>query len=446
MLKLSDYKIFQFADKYYLLVVKSAAIFEIDLELKNLLEVKEGYIDIDNFTGDKDNLISSFKKVLLLDDEENNFKLINGEISSVVLMLSQACNLRCKYCYAGDGEYQDKGFMTKEVAKEAIDFLFRESKRERLHIVLFGGEPLLNFTLFKYCVEYAKSKAVSENKKLSFSTTTNGTLLTKEIADFLIKNKFGITISIDGDKNTHDANRVDKFGFGTYDKIVNDIDNFLDIKKLNARATISSVNTSIDEIYSHLSKLGFGSVRLSTSVNTMSEKNYQDLIKSNKKMIQDFKINLEKNNFKECMNNSNIMSILNRLLEGGVRQKFCGAGNNMIAVDKQGEIYACHRLVDVKSSSYGNVKKTYDYSAKETILNQLSDVHNNSDCSKCWALSICGGGCPAENYYINNSYNIPHKLTCDLYRTNLEDILNIYVNLTDNQKSLLFYNKKGLAC
>ena len=54
-------------------------------------------------------------------------------------MMVQECNLRCKYCYAGDGEYNEKGRMSIMTAKSAIDYLLEQSgDRDDLSIVFLG--------------------------------------------------------------------------------------------------------------------------------------------------------------------------------------------------------------------------------------------------------------------------------------------------------------------
>ena len=65
--------------------------------------------------------------------------------TSLTLMISQACNLRCKYCYGDGGEYSNMGYMTYEVAKNAVDFFVSNTEEQKLNICFFGGEPLLNF-------------------------------------------------------------------------------------------------------------------------------------------------------------------------------------------------------------------------------------------------------------------------------------------------------------
>jgi len=54
----------------------------------------------------------------------------------------------------------------------------------------YGGEPLLEFELIKKCVEYTKS--IIEGKRVKFNMTTNGTLMSDEIMDYLFENEFNV--------------------------------------------------------------------------------------------------------------------------------------------------------------------------------------------------------------------------------------------------------------
>ena len=74
-------------------------------------------------------------------------------------------------------------------------------------MTFFGGETLLNFNSDAISVLYAKTQAAEVGKTVDFSLTTNATLLTEEIVDFLAENRIGVTVSIDGDKELHDRMR-----------------------------------------------------------------------------------------------------------------------------------------------------------------------------------------------------------------------------------------------
>lgn len=179
------------------------------------------------------------------------------QLNSITLQVTQRCNLRCKYCaYSGIYENRSHGDydMSIDTAIKAIDFLVEHSvDSERLIIAFYGGEPLLQFTLIKKCVEYTK-KAI-HGREVEFTITTNGTLLTTEILDFLDENNFLITISLDGDKESHDRNRRfaanDKGSFNVIIKNVNRLINgYPKLYKFMNFNVVMDTDNDFDEINS----------------------------------------------------------------------------------------------------------------------------------------------------------------------------------------------------
>lgn len=147
----------------------------------------------------------------------------NGH-NQMILVVTEKCNIRCKYCvYSGNYDNQrEHGHkeMSFEIAKKAIDIFYKNQVRaiqnNSLHLPLlgfYGGEPLLNFQLIKDSVAYAKEVF---NGNIKFLMTTNGTILTDEIADFLIQNNFALSISLNGSETENDRLRVFENGLGTF--------------------------------------------------------------------------------------------------------------------------------------------------------------------------------------------------------------------------------------
>lgn len=140
-------------------------------------------------------------------------------ITQMELILTQGCNLACGYCF----EKEMLGYrrMPEDIARKAIDLLFNYSGHsENLNTTLFGGEPLLNLPALKSTVKYAEKKAAERGKSIFFNMTTNGTLITENIAEYLSAHKIKALVSIDGMQATHDRFRTDKSGKGTFEPAV----------------------------------------------------------------------------------------------------------------------------------------------------------------------------------------------------------------------------------
>jgi uncharacterized protein len=138
----------------------------------------------------------------------------NFPLQRIVLNTTNQCNLSCTYCYEYSADKISKTdgkpkFMAPSVAESSIDLLIKESgDRPSIHVTFFGGETLMNFQMLRSATDYAKRKCAEAGKQVEFSLTTNATLLTEQIADFIAEHKIGVTVSIDGNRELNDKMRV----------------------------------------------------------------------------------------------------------------------------------------------------------------------------------------------------------------------------------------------
>lgn len=280
VIKFYPYKEFFIDEKIYLYTINTSGLFEIDNITKAILAC-EG-MTIGEACKRLQETITREEVVNILSEmslagfmrnsiRQNDFldKEVNKKISAIILMVVQECNLRCVYCYGNGGEYTNKGIMSEKTAFDSVDFLINNSDDEELFITFFGGEPLLNFKLIKEVVEYCKKREIDTRKKFRYSITTNGTLINKEIEEFLKDNKFIIQISIDGEKEKHNANRYDINGIGSYETVIKKTENLRKDSLVSARATISSNNMGYVEIFEHLVSLGFCVVPIAIAKNML---------------------------------------------------------------------------------------------------------------------------------------------------------------------------------
>jgi uncharacterized protein len=130
----------------------------------------------------------------------------------LILELTQQCNLRCSYCVYGSfyDRYRKHNptKMSHEAAYAAVDD-FLDHLEDGGFISFYGGEAFLEFELLKDIVHYAEASAAKKGiDNLGFSVTSNGTLLTDEKIKFIVDHKFAVSVSIDGDRDTHDRYRI----------------------------------------------------------------------------------------------------------------------------------------------------------------------------------------------------------------------------------------------
>lgn len=136
---------------------------------------------------------------------------------------SGLCGLRCRYCFYHDEtakrEQASYGIM-EEAVLEAVIQRALASATQSCTFSFQGGEPTLaGLDFFRRAVELARQ--YNKNRvQVCFSLQTNGMDLTPAWADFLAENHFLVGLSLDGVKETHDANRVTPQGEGTFQRVL----------------------------------------------------------------------------------------------------------------------------------------------------------------------------------------------------------------------------------
>lgn len=148
---------------------------------------------------------------------------IRNALGMIQLEITERCNLRCGYCCYNPHFKEKRNHGTRDmsldIALKAIDHLAESSRfKEDVAVTFYGGEPLLRFPFIKSCVKYARNRL--KKKNLSFSITTNATLITSHITKFFSDEAFGVHVSIDGPQDIHDEYRKDIKGLGSFQRTI----------------------------------------------------------------------------------------------------------------------------------------------------------------------------------------------------------------------------------
>ena len=114
-------------------------------------------------------------------------------LGSLTLHLTEECNLGCRYCFQ---KRRSRSLGFSSVTK-ALEF-FKDAFDPQSFICFYGGEPLLEFNTIRRTVAYIQNHPALRRKKLRYSISTNGSLLTNEILRFLNKHRFRVNLSHDG--------------------------------------------------------------------------------------------------------------------------------------------------------------------------------------------------------------------------------------------------------
>jgi uncharacterized protein len=227
---------FEAPGKPFVYLVPSAAIFELDEAadsvLRTLAERPRTREELIATVSGADAAIAELARVQAIGEVTappapvpKVIPLAPFPLTTMVLNLTNQCNLSCTYCYEyGEDKIVDTEngkqpkFMSEETARESVDFLLKESGSVE-HITFFGGETLMNFPVLQKTIAYARQRAAEAGKEIDFSLTTNATLLKSDIIEFIAENRIGVTISIDGPREVQDKFRVFNNGAGSYDLV-----------------------------------------------------------------------------------------------------------------------------------------------------------------------------------------------------------------------------------
>lgn len=376
-------------------------------------------------------------------------------LQRIVLNVTNQCNLACGYCYEYSEDKISKTAgkpknMNHEIAESAIDLLIRESAaRPSIHVTFFGGETLLNFPLLRSTVHYAKQKASEAGKQVEFSLTTNATLLTESIVDFLAEHRIGVTVSIDGDRELNDRMRVFHDGRGSYDVIVPRIKTLLQRHKTNsigARVTLSSGVAQVRRIFEHLTQeIGFRAVGFSPAtahpdrLYNIGPQKMSSVLGGFEELAweyRDWAVEGKQHGF------TNANDTLKELHSGISKAYACGAGVGLLGVGTAGDISLCHRFVDSDVGKMGHVQNGgVDHAARQDFL-ETHHLGARYDCHSCWARPVCAGGCYHEAFIHYNDTTAANLHYCDWIRGWNDLCLRIYGEISvRNPKFLERFNE-----
>jgi uncharacterized protein len=452
--RLGEFHSFDGAGQRFLYLVPAGAIFQVDQAVEALIDCLSGTeLPYDQLieklvsrgleTDDARQLVTEMGHASVIVTgrsvpEPVQTPSADFPLQTLVLNLTNQCNLSCQYCYefGADKVATPEGkpkFMDFETAKASVDFLLRQSAgRRSIHVTFFGGETLMNFPLLKQVVTYANQVAAGDGRHVDFSLTTNATLLTPAIIEFLSANRIGVTVSMDGPKEMHDKLRVFANGRGSYDIIEPKVRQLIQnhrTRPITARVTLTSGVTDVVKIFRHLKQdLGFhevGFAPVTTSPNQLYAINQSGM----NGVLEQFHIladeYLEFALRGEAHGFSNVSDTLAELCQGVNKSHPCGAGLGLVGVGPSGDIAPCHRFVDSDAHALGHISSGINREKQADFL-QRGHIDSKYDCHTCWARPLCAGGCHHEAFVRYGDTGHPNLHYCDWIRDWTNTCLEIY--------------------
>lgn len=339
--------------------------------------------------------------------------MLNNCMEDLILQVTQSCNLRCEYCIYSEnnasrhGRQHRDAVMSYDKAVQIINF-FMEHSRNKVIIGFYGGEPLLAFDLIKKIVQYIHS--AFPERKVEYSITTNGTLLNNEIIEFFIREKFQMTLSIDGSKEIHDKNRHFQSGRGSFDVIVQkltkleqtfpkffenvttntvinpeyNVNNYIDffndnvsLKNMHHRLSGLS-DAGIDDIYVYKEDLKIA----------MAKEEIYAMANMLGWFAKDFEL---KEYFPPYMSDliqkHAILESGEFISKSGHPGGPCIPGVKRCLVNIDGDIFPCEKAIENQEMVIGNTEQGFYLEKVKQFMNIGTLTEN--ECKNCWAFLLC---------------------------------------------------------
>jgi uncharacterized protein len=373
--------------------------------------IKRGYI-FNNENEEKEKLLHYHGKYK---------KYISKAPLVFILIPTYNCNLNCTYCF--EGKEKKSGLISDAVLdrmlKTMSEIVQENPTHSRPQVMLFGGEPLLKSKKQEKVVE----KILNECKEKGYylRILTNGVNL-KYYSKMIKKySPDALQISLDGPKEIHDKRRVFSDGRGSFDKIVEGIDEIIGSKtKVYIRINVDTENIDyLPELADFIIEKKWhkkeGTVIYSSAVTDFSCTGYSKntipkelLLKKILDMTKKYE-QLKILNFETWTDLWNILYpiIFKKSFPFSPTFNHCGAYDNNFSFDLNGNIYTCGAYSGRKDFQIGCFYPKIIYDKKEFNKWRNRNILNIEKCSKCKYSLLCGGGCSARALFLNKDFYNP---------------------------------------
>jgi uncharacterized protein len=363
---------------------------------KHLGALKNNGVIVEDEKEDADKLKDFFRQ---LKSQSNTLPF------EATILTTYACNFRCVYCF--EEAVKDDVFLNQETSDSIIQWLIKRAEEkayQRIFLVYYGGEPLLNvrpiYDISWHLMQWAQEKKV----EFGFGIITNGSLVNPDLIDkFLTVGLKQVRITIDGDKDAHNQKRPLAGGAPTFDLIVDNIKSIIDKVDVGVVGNFDRENyPSIPRLLDYLDKEGL--------LYKLSQIDFVPLSPRLGPRDNPGAIELS-----ECLSYigkdglfNEVIAVKKELLRRKIEIKTGLAINacsmvmpdSAVTIDPEGAIYNCNALLGYPEFSIGNVSEDEFNPRQKGFLN--IDAWNKC-LPDCPYIPMCQGGCRFYSYLENNN-------------------------------------------
>lgn len=330
------------------------------------------------------------------------------------IYLTEACNLRCSYCYEGDDKRNKT--MSSQTLYQAIDFIVQNNPQDDdINITFLGGEPLLNKKLIYEFINIIDHKHSKIKHKFKYAITTNGILLDSGLIKLFKENSFDVSISIDGDRETHNLNRVSKSGEDVYDDIVSNMQ-LLHNRNIDFSVRMTVSVNNVAKLYQNVCYFyDMGVKKINVGIDNMgywSNESLQELDQQYS-MLDELYLNsiVDRQGFILNLHDFKVTTFIADRIP-----TYCSGGSKgHLIINSSGELFPCGYVVNDQVWNVGSVDRCLDH--KKFMSAVRENVLKKSVCHECDIAFTCSGAkCGFYNYMKTGKLNQHTGATCQLER------------------------------
>jgi uncharacterized protein len=344
------------------------------------------------------------------------------QILQTWLHVTNACNLRCQYCYI----QKSSEHMPEDVSRRAVDAIFRSALKQQfkgIRIKYAGGEASLVWPRILEIHRYARQLAEQHALELSAYIITNGVVLPRLAVEQFKEQKIGITISLDGINKFHDTQRPFASGLGSF-KYVNRT-----VTQLLANDFVPHINVTVSQrnlaglpsLIAYILERGMP-FTLSYYRENACSMHLSDLQFADAQMITGMRAAFQV--IEEHLPQRRLLdSLIDKANARTQHNHTCTAGRNYLVIDQRGGIAKCHTEIQRTVTSIDADDPL------QAIQNDRSDFENlpvgeKEGCRTCTWRHWCTGGCPLVTYRTTGRNDI-RSPNCHIYQTLFPDVLRL---------------------
>lgn len=310
------------------------------------------------------------------------------------LLLNEKCNFHCKYCYSAQGRSSAELDMDK--IRTTLDYFLsaeRSAVKDRTVMFMGGGEPVLSWNLLEDAALYAEKVAAQQGITVHFSLTTNGSIMTEKMLDFLKEHNFTVQISFEVLPDIQNSQR------GSFNAVAENL------VRLTERGINNYVRSTITEMNVD---------RISEMVEYCHE-NFPKVVKmscqqvvdpeffTSEEIVTDFFDRYYKS-FREAEKKAESYGITLRsssshLLNYSKRERFC---YNLLCLTPYGTLTLCPDVSSPNEKDYDDsvvgalVDNRIEFNSEAFARLTHGNIHTIDKCKVCYARWNCGSGCPSS--------------------------------------------------